>query len=162
MSNSVATASKMLMSFYKALEHWHLTLTQDRCRHALRQPHIYACDLICRCMITCMLWGGMHRCVRVGLCYHGINHWSWAGGCCCSLHLSLSAGVRYFTLMIGRTEGSKKVSHAWVAWDGQKNKCAGIAGQRVHYGSVWRHVGERDVLKPSAHIICISAGPVTD
>lgn len=48
--------------------------------------------------------------VCVGLCYHGINHWSWAGGWCCSIHLSLSAGVRYFTLMMGRTERGEKKS----------------------------------------------------
>lgn len=60
----------------------------------------------------------------------------------------------------GRRE---KVSHARVMWDGRKNKCCGIEGQRPACGSCEyvERLGGRDASKPSAHIIRISAGPVT-
>lgn len=58
------------------------------------------------------------------------------------------------------------MSHARVAWDGQKNKCCGIEGQPAVCAScecvkrLGLGVG-RDLLKPSVHIICPSAGPAT-
>lgn len=60
----------------------------------------------------------------------------------------------------GRRE---KVSHARVVWDGQKNKCCGIEGQRAACASCEcvERPGGRDATKPLVHIICISAGPVT-
>ena len=75
-------------------------------------------------------------------------------------------GERYFTLMIGQTEGGerkKKVSHAQRVWDGQKIKCRVIKEQRAACASCKyvERLGGRDVSKPLVHIICISAGPVT-
>lgn len=60
----------------------------------------------------------------------------------------------------GRRE---KVSHARVVWDGQKNKCCGIEGQRAACASCEyvQRLGGRDASKPLVHIICVSAGPVT-
>jgi len=73
MSDSVATASKMHMSFIKALELWHLTLTWDRCCHAFsrvtsKSLHTYACNLVCWCTITCIQCAWMHRCLHVWEC----------------------------------------------------------------------------------------------
>lgn len=110
MSNSVATASKMHV-FLKspgALVFNINTRQVPSCFEAPARPHIFMHSIS-----SADVWSRVYcerECIGVcvGLCYHGINHWSWAGGCCCSLHLSLSAGVRYFTLMTGRTERGEK------------------------------------------------------
>lgn len=100
--------AKMHMSFKikTALQLWHLRKTQDTLSciqlFGTSEPLcIYTCILICRYMITCI-------CACVHVCKDSINHWSWAGGWCCSLHLSLSAGVRYFTLMMGQVGEVRK------------------------------------------------------
>lgn len=68
----------------------------------------HTCGVFCWCLITFVQCALMHRCVYVWPRHSGINHRSWTGRCCrCRLHLSLSAWVRYFTLMTGWMEGGE-------------------------------------------------------
>lgn len=143
----------------------HSALCHRRMSESLR---MYACIFIRRCTIACILYAWMHWYVWVRMCvglrYRGINHWSWAGGWCCCLHLSLSAGVRYSTPMIGRTEGGEK-KWAMLVSSGMDRKLNAVVSkgsrQHVHHASMWRDLVGVEVSKPLVHIICISAGSVT-
>jgi len=56
--------------------------------------------------------------------------------------VSVCRGEAFYTDDRANGGRQRKVSHAGVVWDGQKDECCGIAGQRVHHVSTQRDLGE--------------------